>query len=105
MVIAFIVLVLTSVFVRDYAFIVEHPWLFILELVFFSLVPAMMIALVFVKTRHIKVKEGMKWLVALTLKFALFHILFQLSGVYTVLFTTPITDISQDLTLMLTSSK
>lgn len=102
---AFSILVITSLVVRDYGFIVDHPWLFSLELIFFSLVPSILIAFVFVKTRSIKVKEGIHWLIALTLKFAVFHILFQLSGVYSVLFTSRIiTDRTQDLTVILTTA-
>lgn len=86
---ALLVLVVTSLIVRDYGFIVQNPWPFIVELFFFSLIPSLFIIIVFVRTRHIPVKDSLNWLGVLTVKFAMFHILFQLSGVYTVLFSDP----------------
>jgi len=86
---ALLILVITSLIVRDYGFIIHHPLPFIVELLFFSLIPSLFIIIVFVRTRHIPVKDSLNWLGVLTVKFAMFHILFQLSGVYTVLFTYP----------------
>lgn len=87
---AVMILVITSLMVRDYAFIVNHPKKFMWELMFFSVIPSLMIALVFAKTRKIPVKDTVSWFVALVVKFAIFHVLFQMSGVYTVLFTMPV---------------
>jgi hypothetical protein len=85
LIIATIVLVITSLIVRDYYFIVEHPWLFVWELLCFSVIPSLLIVFVMAKTRSISVKDVFKWLIAMIIKFAVFHILFQLSGVYTVI--------------------
>lgn len=86
MVIALIALTVTAIIVRDYDFMVKHPWAFIIEIIFFSAVPSLLIAIVFVKTRRITIKDGIIWFFVMMLKFAIFHILLQLSGVYTVLF-------------------
>lgn len=82
---ATVVLFITSLIVRDYYFIVEHPWLFFWELLCFSIIPALLIAFVIAKTRNLPVKDTFTWLVAMVIKFSIFHILFQLSGVYTVM--------------------
>lgn len=81
-----VLLVITSIIVRDYDFIVKHPLSFTLELLVLSVVSSLLICVVFLRTRNIPVKDVFAWFIAITVKFALFHILFQLSGVYTVLF-------------------
>lgn len=85
LILAAVGLIVTSIIVRDYSFIVEHPFAFCIELVFFSVVCSLIIAVVFARTRKISIKEIWTWFFAMVLKFAAFHILFQLSGVYTVL--------------------
>lgn len=90
LVVALIALLVTSIMVRDYKFIVEHPWAFVIELLFFSAIPSLLIAIVFVKTRRITIKDGIIWFFVMMIKFAAFHILLQLSGVYTVLFQTAV---------------
>lgn len=85
-IIAFVFLVITSLLVRDYYFIIKHPYDFIWELLFFSVVPSLLFVFIFVKTRNIPVKDTIPWFIAMVVKFAIFHILFQLSGVYTVIF-------------------
>lgn len=80
-------LVVTSILVRDYAFIIKSPMKFVVELVAFSVLPSLFIAIVLVKTRNIPVKDSFLWFMGLLVKFAIFHVLLQLSGVYTVLFT------------------
>jgi hypothetical protein len=86
MIIAFIFLVITSIIVRDYDFIIKHPYDFIWELLFFSVVPSLIFVFIFVKTRNIKIKKTIPWFLVMVIKFAIFHLLFQLSGVYTVVF-------------------
>lgn len=90
LVVATIVLVITSVIVRDIAFIQQHPLKFLLELFFMSVVSSLIICLVFARTRGVKVRDTITWFFALVAKFAIFHVLFQLSGIYTVMFTEPI---------------
>lgn len=87
-IIAVIILVVTSVIVRDYEFIVKRPLAFGLELFVVSVVCSFLICIVFLRTRNVPVKDTLTWFIAITIKFALFHILFQLSGVYTILFQT-----------------
>lgn len=84
---ALVVLIVTSAIVRDYYFIVANPGKFMIELVFFSVIPSLLIALVIFKTRNIPVKDTISWLLVMIFKFAVFHILFQLSGIYTVILT------------------
>lgn len=78
-------LIITSIIIRDYGFIVQHPIAFAVELIFFSVVCALIIAVVFARTRRINIKDIWSWFFAMVFKFAAFHVLFQLSGVYTVL--------------------
>lgn len=87
LIIASIVLIIISAIVRDYKFIINNPKGFIFELLAFSIVPPLVIAFVFFKTRGITVKDTILWFVWMVLKFAAFHIFFQLSGVYTILFS------------------
>lgn len=85
---ATLVLVVTSFIVRDVAFIKNHPMSFLVELFFMSVVSSLIICFVFARTRLVRVKDSITWFFALVAKFAIFHILFQLSGVYTVMFGT-----------------
>lgn len=85
---ASVFLVITSIIVRDYSFIVNHPIAFTVEMIFFSVVCSFIIAVVFARTRKINVKETWIWFATMVIKFALFHVLFQLSGIYTVMLST-----------------
>jgi hypothetical protein len=87
LIVAFIVLVITSIIVRDYQYMVQHPLNFSIETVVFSVIPALIIAFIFLKTRGLSVKTSFIWFIVMVLKFAIFHILFQLSGIYTVVFS------------------
>jgi len=79
------ILVVTSAIIRDYLYIVEHPIKFTIEMIFFSVIPSLLITLVFVRTRNIPMNDGIMWFVLMVIKFAIFHVLFQLSGIYAVL--------------------
>lgn len=83
---ALIALVVTSILVRDYRFIVDSPVKFTIELIAFSVLPSLFVAIVLVKTRNIPVKDSLLWFLGMLVKFAIFHVLLQLSGVYTILF-------------------
>lgn len=87
LIVAFIILVITSVIVRDYNYMVQQPWNFTIETLAFSIIPSLIIAFIFFKTRGIGVKTSVIWFILMVLKFAIFHILFQLSGIYSVVFT------------------
>ena len=80
------VLVVIAIFVRDYEFIVKNTKGFVWEMVVFSIIPPLIIAFVFFKTRKINVKDSLTWFGVMVAKFAIFHVLFQLSGIYTILF-------------------
>lgn len=84
---ATVLLVVISAIVRDYAFIKNHPKSFIFETLVVSIAPSLVLAFVLFKTRNVKVKDTIVWFSLMVLKFAAFHVLFQLSGIYTVLFS------------------
>ena len=84
---ATVMLIVISAIVRDYSFIKKNPNGFIFEMLAVSIVPPLVIAFVFFKTRGINVKDTIVWFILMVLKFAAFHLLFQLAGIYTVLFS------------------
>jgi hypothetical protein len=86
LVVGVILLFITSCVIRDIDFIKEKPLAFALELLCMSVIPAFAIVIVFAFTRGINFKDSIVWLAALVAKFALFHILCQVSGVYTAIF-------------------
>lgn len=86
LVVATVILVIISAIVRDYKYMVTNTTGFIIEMVLFSTLPPLVISLVFFKTRNITKKESIIWFLYMVLKFAIFHILFQLAGIYTIFF-------------------
>ena len=86
LIVAVILLFITSCVIRDIDFIKEKPGYFMLELFCMSVIPSIIIVFVFAKTRGMEMKETIVWCAAMVAKFALFHILFQVSGVYTAIF-------------------
>lgn len=85
LVLAFVYLLVLSIIVRDYKIIVEHPFIFTLELLFMMILPA--IPLLFFKvSRGIPWKDAVLWASSLTAKFGAFHVVLQLSGFYSFLF-------------------
>lgn len=62
-------------------YIKTHPLRFIGEFLAFSLLPALPLIL-FVTTRNVSTKAATIWFATLWFKFALLHVLFELSGVY-----------------------
>lgn len=82
---AAIYLLVLSIIIRDYRIIIDHPFIFTIELLFMMILPA--IPLLFFKvSRGIPLKEAILWATSLAGKFGIFHVLFQFSGVYTYLF-------------------
>jgi hypothetical protein len=75
-----------SMIVRDYKLIVERPFIFIIELLLMSLLPGIPI-LFFVVSRGTTLTQAWVWFVSLSAKFAIFHVLSQLSGFYTWIFS------------------
>jgi hypothetical protein len=84
-IIAAVFLFVLSIIIRDYRIIVEHPFIFTIELLFMMILPA--IPLLFFKvSRGLSLKDAIIWATSLAGKFGIFHVLFQFSGVYTYLF-------------------
>lgn len=86
LIIASIFLVIISAIVRDYNYIVQNTKGFVIEMIMFSFLPPLVISLVFFKTRKVTIKDTLVWYCLMVIKFAVFHILFQLSGIYTIFF-------------------
>jgi hypothetical protein len=75
-----------SVVARDVEILKKKPFIFAIELLLVSLLPALPI-LFFVVSRGLDIATAITWMYGLSIKFALFHLVFQLSGFYTYLFT------------------
>ena len=80
---AILVLSITSFIIADVTFIKLYPMDFILEILFVGLIPALLMAFIFAKTRKMNNKDILYWFLTLSIKLIIFHILFQLSGLYT----------------------
>jgi hypothetical protein len=80
-------LALAALVVRDYKYIVDHPWAFVIETVVISAVIASIFTVTFAKTRNLDARTAFTWYLASMVKFGVFHILAQLSGVYTIIFS------------------
>jgi hypothetical protein len=79
-----------SMVVQDVTFPTEHPWLFIIETLIVSFVPASVIYVITDfrdngKFDAIRINREFLFLAA---KFGIFHLLFQFSGVYSYMFRT-----------------
>lgn len=81
-----ILLIGTSIMIRDVAFIKNNPIDFAMELIFISFVPALLMVFVFARTRKLSNHDTVIWFIKVLLKLMIFHILFQLSGIYTYAF-------------------
>jgi len=85
LVFGFAYLIALAAIVHDYSIIVNKPFLFAIETMLMSLLPGIPI-LFFVVTRNITWKKAWVWFASLSIKFAIFHVLSQLSGLYNWLF-------------------
>jgi hypothetical protein len=74
-----------SMIVQDTAFPSEHPWLFIVETLIVSILPASIIYVItdFRDNGRLDFTSLNREFLLLATKFGLFHLLFQFSGVYT----------------------
>lgn len=79
-------LLFLSVMRRDVEFLKRQPIMFLLELALVSLLPALPV-LFFVWSRGMEWTDAFPWFYGLAIKFAFFHLLFQISGFYTFLFS------------------
>lgn len=75
-------LIILSVVVRDYQFIIDHPFHFILESVLWGTIPCIPL-FYFAVSRDLSMGTIWAYSISLSVKFILFHVLLQLSGVYT----------------------
>lgn len=75
-----------AIIVRDYKLIVERPLIFAIELLLMTLLPGIPI-LFFVVSRGTSWTSAWVWFASLSTKFAIFHVLSQLSGFYTWIFS------------------
>ena len=75
-----------SFYKRDIGFIINQPFDFIFEMIFISLIPALLMVFVFARTRNISPQDTIVWFLTILLKLIILHILFQLSGIYTSFF-------------------
>ena len=80
-------LFITAIIVFDYKFIVAQPTYFVLETIIFSAVFSCLFVVIFAKTRNVTADTAWKWYFITLIKFAAFHILTQLAGVYTIIFS------------------
>jgi len=78
-----------SMVVQDTTFPTQHPWLFIVETLVVGLVPASVIYVMtdFRDNGKLDFSSLNQNFLLLAAKFAIFHLLFQFSGVYTYLFS------------------
>jgi hypothetical protein len=81
----FAVLFALALVVRDVDAIKRGPFLFLIETVLVALLPAVPF-LFFVISRGIPLEVAAAWVYGLSAKFAVFHLLFQVSGFYTYMF-------------------
>lgn len=88
MFLAIIVLTIISIIVHDYHFITNHPDMFFLEILFLCVIPGVIIGLMFTITRKLSRQDAVYWTFLIILKLLIFHILFQLSGLYTLMLGT-----------------
>jgi hypothetical protein len=74
-----------SIIVQDTTFPHEHPWLFIIETLIVSFVPASIIYVItdFRDDGRLDLSSLNREFLMLAAKFGLFHLFFQFSGVYT----------------------
>ena len=75
------VLIGLSVAIRDVKIIKERPFLFAIETLLISILPAVPL-LFFAVSRGIPMAKALAWFYGLAFKFAVFHILLQISGFY-----------------------
>jgi hypothetical protein len=80
--IAIIVLTVMAIIEKNVKFIKEHPVRFIIETIIMTLGPAIVIMYIFKFTRGIKIRNNLSWISIMAAKLLVFHILFEISGLY-----------------------
>jgi hypothetical protein len=80
-IVVFVYLFILSIVVNDYKLIVEKPFLFTIEFLFMTFLPSIPI-LFFAISRGLLFAKAFLLATSFAVQAALFHIVFQLSGVY-----------------------
>ena len=80
--ICFFVLIIFAIKIHSVDTIINNPANFLFEIILIGIIPAFIIALVLLKTRRLEKQKFILTTASLALKFMIFHLLFQLSGVY-----------------------
>lgn len=84
--IGFAYLLALSILVRDTELIVNRPFVFTIELLLMTILPGIPM-MYFVISRNLSWGKAWVWFVSTSVQFGIFHVLFQLSGIYTWLFS------------------
>ena len=85
-ILGFALLIGIAVIVRDVDMIKKRPFVFVTELLLVSLLPAVPV-LFFAISRGMPFGSAVAWMYGLAIKFGLFHVLAQISGLYTFMFS------------------
>lgn len=80
-----IYLVILAALVHDLEFITKHPVWFVIETAAMFALPGLPI-LLFMISQDVKPSAAMKFFLGVGVKFAIFHVLLHLSGIYRVMF-------------------
>lgn len=83
---ALVILCIFSYQAKDIGFIINQPFDFFMEMLFVSIIPALLMVFVFARTRKFTPQEATVWFWTVLFKLMIFHLLFQLSGFYTYVF-------------------
>lgn len=81
LVIGFVYLLIISFIVKDYSLIIEKPLIFVIELIFMTVLPGIPL-LFFAVSRGLDIGYAIALAVSLSAQSGAFHLIFQLSGLY-----------------------
>ena len=83
-----VLLCIISYYVKDFGFIQDNPINFLLEIIGISILPTIIVTIVFTKTRKLTRPEYITLFLMTILQLMVFHLLFQISGSYSAVFET-----------------
>jgi hypothetical protein len=81
-----VIATIPALFIMDSAFIMAHPIAFFIESFAWGFIAALFMFL-FCYTRDLDGKKATIWYVSFAVKFALLHVIFQLTGIYSYVFS------------------
>lgn len=84
--IGFAYLLALAILVRDTNLIVNKPIIFTIETLLMTILPGIPM-MYFVISRNLSLGKAWVWFISTSVQFGIFHVLFQLSGIYTWLFS------------------